>query len=154
MFFTIERKGSPYPLVAPIGVAVYCVVEDDAFNAAHRAEGKTRFLVAMLYMAENEVDAYDTMKRAKSVWPNFPWKYIAVNPGMQSMHDPNSQGELHGWFFTDVNGTITAEEDAVNQFLVPMSANQIQSSVVKGKLLIKKPGFEESKGPKKEQAPK
>jgi hypothetical protein len=143
MFFTIERNGSPYPLVAPIGVAAYCVVEDEQFNSENRATGHTRFMVAMLYMSDKEVDGYDTMKRAKKTWPNFKWQYVAMNPGFQHMHDAECAGELHGWYFRDEGGKVVAEEDAVNQFLTPMTVNQIQSSVVKGKLIIAQPGLTE-----------
>lgn len=139
MFFTIERNGSPYPLVAPIGAAVYCVVEDESYNSQNRSAGKTRFMVAMLYMSGKESDALDTMLRAKKKWPTFKWNFIAVSPGMHRMHDPDSEGELHGWFFIDDNGTVVAEEDAVRQFLTPMSAGQIQSTIVKGKLIIESP---------------
>jgi hypothetical protein len=152
MFFTIERNGSPYPLVAPIGAAVYCVVEDEQFNSENRSNGTTRFMVAMLYMSDKETDAYDTMKRARKLWPAFKWQFIAINPGMQHMHDASNAGELHGWYFRDENGKVTAEEDAVNQFLTPMTANQIQSSVVKGKLIIREPGAQD-RPPKGKEAP-
>lgn len=151
MFFTIERNGSPYPLVAPIGAAVYCVVEDDEYNEKNKPEGKSRFMVAMLFMAEGETDAYDTMIRAKKTWPNFKWKFIAMNPGMQHMHDKSSEGELHGWFFRTNGSQVVAEEEAVSQFLTPMTPNQIQSTVVKGKLVMKSPGFEKAKKAKGEQ---
>lgn len=145
MFFTIERNGSPYPMVAPIGAAAYCVVEDEAYNSQNRIAGKTRFMVAMLYMSGKEVDALDTMARAKKIWPGFKWRFIAVSPGMQRMHDPESEGELHGWFFIDDHGVVSAEEDSVRQFLTPMNAGQIQSTVVKGKLIITSPDVTKAK---------
>jgi len=139
MFFTIQRSGSPYPLVAPIGVAAYCVVDDEEFNTKHKGTGRSRFGVYMLYMSDEEIDGYDTMQRAKKTWPKCNWQFVAVNPGMQHMHDAASNGELHAWYFVDENGAVKAEEEEVNRFLLPQTADQIQSTVVKGKLVVKAP---------------